>query len=60
MWLVPIRVVEDVRYAAVENGVTTSQVILKCERNGREIRGYSKPANKSVTPALLTYLSAIQ
>ena len=29
MWLIPGRVVKDVRHAAVENGVTTSQLVTK-------------------------------
>jgi hypothetical protein len=29
MWLISIRVVKDSRHAAVENGVTTSQLVTK-------------------------------
>jgi hypothetical protein len=29
----------------------------KCKRNGKEIRGYSKPTNKTVIPATFTYFA---
>jgi hypothetical protein len=39
MWLIPAHVVKDVRHVAVENGVTTSQLVTKRDNYTCQVGG---------------------